>query len=84
MSKASLAQVLTPAAMQVFTTPLHLWGLDLYNRPAVSVLDRVRQIGKNWAGSTLARMGRIIPAFGFGGVINAKVRGRLMGRLAEN
>ncbi|KAL9038119.1 MAG: hypothetical protein Q9180_003329 [Flavoplaca navasiana] len=83
-SKASLAQVLTPAAMQVFTTPLHLWGLDLYNRPAVSVLDRVRQIGRNWAGSTLARMGRIIPAFGFGGVINAKVRARLMGRLAEN
>ncbi|KAL8984913.1 MAG: hypothetical protein Q9205_001229 [Flavoplaca limonia] len=83
VSKASLAQVLTPAAMQVFTTPLHLWGLDLYNRPAVSVLDRVRQIGKNWVGSTLARMGRIIPAFGFGGVINAEVRRRLMGRLAE-
>ncbi|KAL8654584.1 MAG: hypothetical protein Q9226_003376 [Calogaya cf. arnoldii] len=83
VSRASLAQVLTPAAMQVFTTPLHLWGLDLYNRPGVSLAERVVQVGKNWAGSTLVRMGRIIPAFGFGGVINAKVRRRLMGNLEE-
>lgn len=83
VSRASLTQILAPAAMQVFTTPLHLWGLDFYNRPGVSLAERMRQVGKNWAGSTLARMGRIIPAFGFGGVINAKVRRRLMGKLEE-
>ncbi|KAI4230457.1 MAG: hypothetical protein L6R36_000086 [Xanthoria steineri] len=83
VSRASLTQILTPAAMQVFTTPLHLWGLDLYNRPGASLAERVRQVGKNWAGSTLARMGRIIPAFGFGGVINAKVRRRLMEKLED-
>lgn len=81
VSRASLTQILTPAAMQLFTTPLHLWGLDLYNRPVASLAERIRQVGKNWAGSTLARMGRIIPAFGFGGVINAKVRRRLMEKL---
>ncbi|KAL8809868.1 MAG: hypothetical protein Q9223_002888 [Gallowayella weberi] len=81
VSRASAAQIIAPAAMQVFTTPLHLWGLDLFNRPGVSVAERVRKVAKNWAGSTAARMGRIVPAFGFGGVINAKVRRNLMGRL---
>ena len=84
VGRASLAQILAPAAMQVFTTPLHLWGLDLYNRPGLSVAERASQVGKNWVGSTLARMGRIVPAFGFGGVINAKVRRRLMGNLKQD
>ncbi|KAL8775279.1 MAG: hypothetical protein Q9209_000286 [Squamulea sp. 1 TL-2023] len=83
MARASLAQIMAPAAMQVFTTPLHLWGLDLYNRPGVSLAERATQVGKNWVGSTFARMGRIVPAFGFGGVVNAKVRRRLMGKLEE-
>ncbi|KAL8783956.1 MAG: hypothetical protein Q9213_004286 [Squamulea squamosa] len=83
VGRASLAQIMAPAAMQVFTTPLHLWGLDLYNRPGVSPAERARQVGKNWVGSTFARMGRIVPAFGFGGVINTKVRRRLMGKLEE-
>ncbi|KAI4133228.1 MAG: hypothetical protein LQ338_000286 [Usnochroma carphineum] len=78
MGRASLAQILAPAAVQVITTPLHLWGLDLYNRPGASLGDRARQVGKNWVGSTAARMGRIVPAFGFGGVVNAKVRRKLM------
>ncbi|KAL8722023.1 MAG: hypothetical protein Q9225_001399 [Loekoesia sp. 1 TL-2023] len=83
MSRASLAQILAPAAVQVVSTPLHLWGLDLYNRPEASLRERVKQVGKNWVGSTAARMGRIVPAFGFGGVVNAKVRRRLMERIEE-
>ncbi|KAL8834846.1 MAG: hypothetical protein Q9170_003588 [Blastenia crenularia] len=83
IGRASLAQILAPAAVQVVSTPLHLWGLDLYNRPAASLGERVKQVGKNWAGSTAARMGRIVPAFGFGGVVNTKVRRRLMGGLEE-
>lgn len=83
VGRASLAQILAPAAVQVVSTPLHLWGLDLYNRPGVSLGERMKQVGKNWAGSTAARMGRIVPAFGFGGVVNTKVRRRLMGGLEE-
>ncbi|KAL9584680.1 MAG: hypothetical protein Q9212_001963 [Teloschistes hypoglaucus] len=82
-SKASAAQILVPAAMQIVSTPLHLWGLDLYNRPSASMSERIRQVGRNWVGSTAARMGRIVPAFGFGGVINSKVRRRLMATLDE-
>ncbi|KAL8731551.1 MAG: hypothetical protein Q9181_004272 [Wetmoreana brouardii] len=83
VGRASAAQILAPAAVQIFSTPLHLWGLDLYNRPGMTVGERVRQVRRNWAGSTAARMGRIVPAFGFGGVVNAGVRRRLMGRLEE-
>ncbi|KAL8656436.1 MAG: hypothetical protein Q9210_000229, partial [Variospora velana] len=72
MGRASLAQIVAPAAVQILSTPLHLWGLDLYNRPGASFGERLRQVGKNWVGSTAARMGRIVPAFGFGGVVNAK------------
>ncbi|KAF2877412.1 hypothetical protein BDV95DRAFT_625309 [Massariosphaeria phaeospora] len=74
VSAASAAQFLTPAAVQIVSTPLHLLGLDLYNRPGVRVL-------RDWAKSAGARMGRIIPAFGVGGVVNTKVRRGLLGRL---
>lgn len=83
MERASVAQILVPAAVQIVSTPLHLWGLDLYNRPEATLRERVRQVGKNWVGSTTARMGRIVPAFGFGGVVNGKVRRKLMERVEE-
>ncbi|KAI9677761.1 MAG: hypothetical protein M1829_002533 [Trizodia sp. TS-e1964] len=75
------AQFLAPVAMQVASTPLHLLGLDLYNRRAVSgVVWRVRaaKVVRDWAGSCAARMGRIGFAFGVGGVVNTRVRRRLM------
>ena len=68
-----------PAAMQLLSTPLHLWGLDLYNRPRGG--GRVLKIARNWLGSSLARMARVIPAFGVGGVVNARVRRVLMERV---
>lgn len=78
---ASAAQFLTPAAVQIISTPLHLWGLDLYNRPGMSASERASIVVRNWAKSAVARMGRIIPAFGVGGVVNTKVRRNLMGKL---
>ncbi|KAF1926352.1 uncharacterized protein M421DRAFT_422694 [Didymella exigua CBS 183.55] len=81
VAAASLAQFATPAAIQVVSTPLHLLGLDLYNRPAAPLGGpdgRVGQVVKNWAKSAVARMGRIVPAFGVGGVVNTKVRRGLM------
>ena len=73
------AQFLAPAAMQLFSTPLHLLGLDLYNRPGVGRWERVKRVGRDWAGSSVARMGRIVPAFGVGGVVNGGVRGWCIG-----
>jgi hypothetical protein len=84
VSAASVAQFVTPAAIQFVSTPLHLLGLDLYNRPAAAIGGpdgRVGQVMKNWAKSAFARIGRIIPAFGVGGVVNTKVRRGLMERL---
>ncbi|KAI8931171.1 hypothetical protein NX059_011523 [Plenodomus lindquistii] len=74
VSGASIAQFVTPAAVQVFSTPLHLLGLDLYNRPNVSGGMRVARVARDWGKSVAARVGRIVPAFGVGGVVNMKVR----------
>ena len=81
---ASIAQFATPAAVQIFSTPLHLLGLDLYNRPDARVAGpqgRVAKVVRDWAKSAAARICRIVPAFGVGGVVNMKVRKSLMGRL---
>ncbi|KAG5946688.1 hypothetical protein E4U59_003235 [Claviceps monticola] len=91
ISGQTTAQFLAPAAVQFFSTPLHLLGLDMYNRPAgtgagavgvgLSWRDRLRLVRENWLVSSLARIGRIVPAFGVGGVVNLKVRQGLMARL---
>jgi hypothetical protein len=76
------AQFLAPALMQLFSTPLHLLGLDMFNRQdKLGFLERLVRVRRDWAVSALARMGRIVPAFGVGGVANAGMRRRLMGRI---
>ncbi|KAJ3507518.1 hypothetical protein NM208_g15950 [Fusarium decemcellulare] len=74
--------------IQFISTPLHLLGLDLYNRPAsgpagavVTMRDRWDLIRRNWFISSIARICRIVPAFGVGGVVNMKVRKNLMSKL---
>ncbi|KAG0643591.1 hypothetical protein HOY80DRAFT_879904 [Tuber brumale] len=62
-------------ACQMLSTPLHLTGLDIYNRQGkATIKSRWEAVKKNWAPSAVARMCRIIPAFGFGGVANAGIR----------
>lgn len=84
ISSASAAQFITPAAVQLVSTPLHLLGLDLYNRPGVRFggqEGRGAKVLRDWAKSSAARMCRIVPAFGVGGVVNTKCRRGLMGRI---
>jgi hypothetical protein len=82
VSAASAAQFVAPAAVQLISTPLHLLGLDLYNRDgSVGWKDRARKVRVDWLKSSFARMARIVPAFGVGGVVNTGVRKSLMGRL---
>jgi hypothetical protein len=78
VSSASVAQFVTPAAVQLASTPLHLLGLDLYNRPDAKVGERGAKVLRDWGMSAVARICRIVPAFGVGGVVNMKVRGGLM------
>lgn len=83
MSRASVAQFLAPASVQLLSTPLHLFGLDLYNREGgrTSFADRLSKVRKDWLMSSFARMARIVPAFGVGGVVNTGVRQRMMRKL---
>lgn len=67
-------QLLTPISMQILSCPLHLLGLDLYNRSEVSTAERVSFIQREYVKTVLARMARIFPAFGIGGVINNHAR----------
>lgn len=74
------AQLFTPCAMQLLSSPLHLLGLDMYNRPEASSAERVSFIQKEYFKTSLARIARIFPAFGVGGVVNKKIRQEAMMR----
>lgn len=77
------AQFLLPAACQVVTTPIHLLGLDLYNRRnRLGFVSRFGRIFKDCEMAVPARVVRIIPAFGIGGVTNASTRRMLMERVS--
>jgi hypothetical protein len=78
ISGLTTAQFLAPASVQLFSTPIHLLGLDMYNRPNGTFRERWDVIRSNWLVSTAARMCRIIPAFGVGGIVNLKMRRHLM------
>jgi hypothetical protein len=84
--KAATAQFACPALMQFFSTPMHLLGLDLYNRQppgGLSWTDRVARIRRDYISSSFARMGKIVPAYGVGGVVNVRMRATLMERLEK-
>ncbi|KII88196.1 hypothetical protein PLICRDRAFT_110231 [Plicaturopsis crispa FD-325 SS-3] len=83
VSKLSVAQFFAPASVQLISTPFHLLGLDLYNNSGKEVHYRERwaRVKENWVKSSIARICRIVPAFGIGGVVNSKVRYRLMSTL---
>ena len=69
------AQFLLPMAVQPITTPIHLLSLDLYNRQTrLGLLNRGRRVMRDVWTATPARMFRVLPAFGFGGVINKGLR----------
>eukprot|EP00123_Amoebidium_parasiticum_P020912 comp5854_c0_seq1/m.1718 comp5854_c0_seq1/g.1718 ORF comp5854_c0_seq1/g.1718 comp5854_c0_seq1/m.1718 type:complete len:293 (-) comp5854_c0_seq1:192-1070(-) len=70
-----VAQLITPCALQVFSTPFHLIGLDLYNNPSSNFSQRAGFLRAEYTKTMFARMGRIFPAFGIGGVANKKLRG---------
>ena len=68
------AQLTAPCGMQLFSTPLHLYGLDRFNRKEATQGERMAFIGREYFKTAAARIGRIFPAFGVGGVINKRLR----------
>lgn len=80
--RLNTAQFITPAAMQLISTPLHLLAYDLNNRKVqLGAGERLAKVRSLYVSSVFGRMGRIIPAFGLGGVVNATTRKNLSERL---
>ncbi|KAJ5681699.1 uncharacterized protein N7477_001639 [Penicillium maclennaniae] len=82
--KSAVAQFSCPALMQFASTPMHLLGLDLFNRQPVGGLpwtDRMARIRRDYVPSCFARMGKIVPAYGIGGVVNVRMRAMLMEKI---
>ena len=73
----NIAQLTCPCLMQFVSTPMHLGGLDLYNNPLHSPRERLVFIRREYLKSAFARIGRIFPAYGIGGVLNRKLRSGL-------
>jgi hypothetical protein len=79
-----VAQLVTPVAAQLVAGPLHYVGLDCYNRPltassgfstmASQLTERARFLYKGVVTVVGARMARILPGYGIGGVWNTKLR----------
>mmetsp|Transcript_65902 Transcript_65902/g.185483 ORF Transcript_65902/g.185483 Transcript_65902/m.185483 type:complete len:275 (+) Transcript_65902:60-884(+) len=74
------AQLTCPMGMQFLSTPLHLYALNLYNAPTAGVADHAAFIRKVYVQTVSARIARIAPAFGFGGIGNTYFR-QLLGNV---
>ncbi len=70
----NVAQLITPLLVQVFVTPLHLLGLDLYNREGLKLRERLSYLKTLYPNALAMRMIRFLPAYGIGGVINTEMR----------
>jgi hypothetical protein len=79
-SAKRICQFTLPMGAQFVAGPLHYLGLDLYNRNLDSkswfeaFLDRSKSLYGGFAPVVMARMARIVPGYGFGGVLNTQFR----------
>ena len=74
-SQLRAAQFFLPAAIQFVTTPVHLLGLDLHNRRGkIGYRSRFDRVGRDMSTAVPARIMRILPAFGLGGIVNTGIR----------
>ncbi|KAF2970871.1 hypothetical protein GQX73_g2631 [Xylaria multiplex] len=78
-AKTAVSQLTMPVLTQLVATPVHLLGLDLYQRQhrGVTVSNRLAHIAPELGGATFARCLRILPAFGLGVLANQELRSLL-------
>jgi hypothetical protein len=72
------AQIGLPLILQTITTPLHLLGYDIYNKPKASVGDRIKFMQKDYWKNVSIRMVRMAPPWSFGTIGNREMRSRLL------
>jgi len=75
----NFAQLFTPVAAQTVQVPFHLMALSLYNQPQLSLPERVTSLKALYTETLWARMARVLPCYGAGGVINNSLKARLAG-----
>ena len=79
-----VAQLACPILVQPLTGPLHLLGLDVYNRIApVGAASRLAAAFHNYGPVVSARMFRQLPAYALGGVGNRAMRSTLRKKVCE-
>mmetsp|Transcript_1531 Transcript_1531/g.2192 ORF Transcript_1531/g.2192 Transcript_1531/m.2192 type:complete len:313 (+) Transcript_1531:111-1049(+) len=75
-----ISQLTCPVATQVIAGPIQLLGLDFYNRPLADLsykaatIERIKFQCANFGSIVGARIARIAPAYGIGGVGNTYFR----------
>lgn len=75
------AQIACPIALQFFSTPVHLLGLDIYNKPDKSSFgSRINGIRPNYFPATFIRMARHTASYGIGANFNREIRNGLRAR----
>ncbi len=79
-SAKSISQIALPVATQFIAGPLHYVGLDLYNRDlsakslTEAFIDRSVSLYRGIVPVIAARIARIAPGYGIGGVLNTNLR----------
>lgn len=69
-----ISQLTCPILAQFLATPCQLLGLDFYNRPKEPFKGRLLFMGRNYWSVCSARIARIAPAYGIGGIGNTFLR----------
>jgi hypothetical protein len=69
-----VGQMGCPIASQFVAGPAQLLGLDYYNRPRVTLVERGILLMKNFPTVVAARIARIAPTYGMGGIGNTHFR----------
>lgn len=84
-----LSQLTLPVITQFLVGPIQLLGLDFYNRPLVNVpfrvalMDRTQFLIQGFTSVVSARIIRIAPGYGIGGVLNTNLRDSWRDHLIE-
>ena len=85
-----LSQLTLPVMTQFLVGPIQLLGLDFYNRPLTNmpfrdaVVARTRFLVMGFTSIVTARILRIAPGYGIGGVLNTNFRDSWRDRLIQN
>jgi hypothetical protein len=75
-----ISQIGVPIVTQFVAGPLHLLGLDMFNRPMQDlslqrrIVERSSFLVQGYGAAVGARVARIIPGYGLGGVLNTHLR----------